>query len=78
MFFYCFSIMPRTYKKRLGCRQYRNYTEDVLNKALTEVVENRLTLRGSAMKYNIPYLFLKLSIESFLFVFTFFVVGMEL
>lgn len=55
MSFYCFSIMPRIYKKRLGSRQYRNYTEERLNQAVTEVVENQLSLRGAAAKYNIPY-----------------------
>lgn len=47
--------MPRNYKKRLGSRDYRNYTEENLNQAVTEVVENRLTLRGASQRYNIPY-----------------------
>lgn len=47
--------MPRTYKRRLGSREYRNYTESVLDEAITEVVEGRLSIRRASEKYDIPY-----------------------
>ncbi|KAJ2945180.1 hypothetical protein O0L34_g9250 [Tuta absoluta] len=47
--------MPRTYKRRLGSREYRNYTERNLNSAVTDVAEGRLSIRGASVKYDIPY-----------------------
>lgn len=48
--FFTFSAMPRTYTKRLGARAYRNYNEDVLERAVVAVVEGRMTLRGASFK----------------------------
>ncbi|KAI8432605.1 hypothetical protein MSG28_013591, partial [Choristoneura fumiferana] len=47
--------MPRTYKKRLGSRAYRSYNEKMLNRAVTEVVEGRLSIRQASEHYGIPY-----------------------
>ncbi|XP_060810031.1 uncharacterized protein LOC132904125 [Amyelois transitella] len=48
-------MMPRTYQKRLGARGYKNYTEELLDRAITAVTEGRMTLRAASEKFNIPY-----------------------
>lgn len=45
--------MPRTYKKAAGCRPYANYTEDMLENALKEIRDKRISIRAAANKYGI-------------------------
>ncbi|KAJ8712264.1 hypothetical protein PYW07_005106 [Mythimna separata] len=47
--------MPRIYKKKLGTREYRNYSEATVNEALSQVVDGKLSIRGASEQYNIPY-----------------------
>ncbi|XP_026326216.1 uncharacterized protein LOC113234910 [Hyposmocoma kahamanoa] len=47
--------MPRIYKRKLGSREYRNYTEARLEEALTQIVDGKLTIRGASQLYNISY-----------------------
>ncbi|KAJ8736797.1 hypothetical protein PYW07_000068 [Mythimna separata] len=55
-FIFLFSrTMPRIYKKKLGTREYRNYSEATVNEALSQVVDGKLSIRGASEQYNIPY-----------------------
>lgn len=47
--------MPRDYKKKLGSRAYKSYNEEMLNKALEDVVEGRRTIRAASEAHKIPY-----------------------
>lgn len=47
--------MPRNYKKPLGSRNYKNYEESKVEKAIQAVLDGRCTLRGAAEEFNIPY-----------------------
>lgn len=43
-------IMPREYFTKLGCRSYRNYTEESLEKAVESVINHSLSIRKAAEK----------------------------
>lgn len=45
--------MVRTYKKKLGARAYKNYSEEDLKKAVCEVKSGRLSQKAAAEKYKI-------------------------
>lgn len=45
--------MPRIYKKAVGARSYRNYTDETLEKALIEVVEGRMSQAEAARHFKI-------------------------
>lgn len=47
--------MARQYKRQLGSRNYRNYTEESLQKAVEEVRNKTLSLRKAQKKYGIHY-----------------------
>ena len=46
--------MGRVYKSPLGSRNYKNYTEEQLNEALTKVLDGHLSLKKASKEYNIP------------------------
>ena len=46
--------MPRTYKRKLGSREYQNYTSETMEKAVEDILQDRLTLRKASKKYGIP------------------------
>lgn len=46
--------MPRTYKGKLGHRQYVSYTNAVLDNAICDIVDRGLSIRQAAEKYGIP------------------------
>jgi hypothetical protein len=45
----------RTYKSKLGKRNYRNYCNEVLDEALLKVVSGQLSIRKASVQYNVPY-----------------------
>ncbi|XP_044750640.1 uncharacterized protein LOC123310976 [Coccinella septempunctata] len=47
--------MGRTYKRKLGSRTYGNFSEEQVNNALHDVLENGLSLRKAAKKYRLAY-----------------------
>ncbi|KAL6961676.1 hypothetical protein U1Q18_050289 [Sarracenia purpurea var. burkii] len=47
--------MVRNYKRKVGARSYRNYTDDDVNKALLEIVEGRLSILAASNQFDIPY-----------------------
>jgi len=42
--------MPRTQRKRLGSRQYANYSPETLNECLQNVISRKMTQREAAEK----------------------------
>lgn len=46
--------MPRVYKRKLGARQYANYSSETLEKCLNDVRNKVLTQRAAAAVYKIP------------------------
>jgi len=46
--------MPRSHKRKLGSRNYKNYTAQTLQNALEEVNNETLSLAKASEKYNIP------------------------
>lgn len=46
--------MPNKYKRREGCRNYHNYTNETLQNALCDVTEGKLSYRKASAKYKIP------------------------
>nr|CAI5817139.1 unnamed protein product [Callosobruchus analis] len=47
--------MVRTYKKKLGALTYKDYTNEVLNQALSKGTEKGWSLQGASREYKIPY-----------------------
>lgn len=45
--------MPRNYIRKVGSRQYRNFTDDQMEKALKGVQEEGLAIRKAAEKYGV-------------------------
>lgn len=45
--------MPRKYKRSLGARAYRNYTDEALQNALTDIRLKKLSYRQASEKYGI-------------------------
>lgn len=46
--------MPSKYKRRLGSRKYRDFSEETLQSAIEDIETNNLTYRAAADKYGIP------------------------
>lgn len=46
--------MVRNYKRTSGSRDYKNYSERTLQKALRDITNDRLSIGKAALKYNIP------------------------
>lgn len=46
--------MPRTQRKRLGSRQYANYSAETLNECLQNVISRKMTQREAAAHFGIP------------------------
>lgn len=46
--------MPNEYKRLLGSRKYHDFTSETLEKALSDIRNNKLTYRAASDKYNIP------------------------
>lgn len=47
--------MARNPKKKLGARQYGNYTVASLNEAILQIAEGEMTILKASKKFNIPY-----------------------
>lgn len=47
--------MPRKYKRKIGARKYRDYSTDLLEEALTRVVDDGWAIYRAAEHYTIPY-----------------------
>ena len=47
--------MVRNYKKKLGTRNYKNYTDAQLNEALQKIADAQLSMRAAALEYKIPF-----------------------
>lgn len=47
--------MVRNYKKPLGTRPYSNFSPESLEKALTKIAENQLSIREASRQYNISF-----------------------
>lgn len=47
--------MPRSYKRKLGSRRYRDYTDQQLESALQKVTDEGWSLRKASKIYKIPY-----------------------
>lgn len=45
--------MPCNYQRKTGARSYKNYTEEIMMKALEDVP--KLGLKGSSRLHKIPY-----------------------
>lgn len=46
--------MPNVYKRIEGSRNYRNYTDETLNKCLNDIVNKIITQREAEKMYKIP------------------------
>lgn len=54
-FFVCrFQIMGRVYKKKVGARQYKNYTQATVEEAVRRIRLNQLSLQEASDAYKIP------------------------
>ncbi|PZC74318.1 hypothetical protein B5X24_HaOG208010 [Helicoverpa armigera] len=52
----CFrNIMSRDHKKKPGSRRYINYSDELLNEALSKVVTGAMSLRAASREYNNPF-----------------------
>ncbi|XP_022191349.2 uncharacterized protein LOC111049560 isoform X1 [Nilaparvata lugens] len=51
--------MPRLYRRFLGRRNYRNYSEETLEMCMDDIRTGELSLRKASDKYNIPITTLK-------------------
>nr|CAI5830701.1 unnamed protein product [Callosobruchus analis] len=47
--------MVRTYNSRLGSRNYNNYMEEAINRALRAVADDGLSLRRASEEHGIPF-----------------------
>ena len=47
--------MGRTYKRRPGSRNYKNYSDVNLEEALTKIATGALTIRAASKQYKISY-----------------------
>lgn len=45
--------MPRTYKRRIGARHYRNYTNERLEEALDKIKSKSISIREASKQYGI-------------------------
>ncbi len=46
--------MPRKYVRKVASRQYKAYSDETLQKALTEIVEGRLSQTEASKRFKIP------------------------
>lgn len=46
--------MPKVHKRAVGSRHYHDYTEETLNKCLSDIKNKVMTQRDAAKAYNIP------------------------
>lgn len=47
--------MGRTYKRKPGSRNYKNYSDVNLEEALTKVATGKLSIRAASNQYNISF-----------------------
>ncbi|KAB0804586.1 hypothetical protein PPYR_01556 [Photinus pyralis] len=47
--------MPRSYKRKLGARRYRDYDDQSVEGALQRVIDDGWSLRKAAKEFKIPY-----------------------
>lgn len=47
--------MVRVYKRKIGTRSYKNYTEEQLNEAIQKVADGELSMKAAAARYKIPF-----------------------
>jgi len=55
--------MPRTYKRKVGCRPYVAYSEENLENAMRDICTGNLTQRQASVKYGIPRSTLKYKLK---------------
>lgn len=46
--------MPRGYTRKLGSREYKNYTEETLSRCLAAIQNKELSHRKASLEYGIP------------------------
>jgi len=46
--------MPKVHKRAVGSRHYHDYTEETLNKCLSDIKNKVMIQRNAAKAYNIP------------------------
>lgn len=46
--------MPNKYKRAVGSRTYRNYTDEILKTCLNDIINKKITQREAEKLYNIP------------------------
>lgn len=54
MKFYYFRVMPRNYKRKLGSRTYRDYSQTLLDEVIQKVADGTLTLRQASEDIKFP------------------------
>lgn len=47
--------MPRVYKRKIGSRQYKNFTDETLENALQAIADGNMTIRRASREFKIPY-----------------------
>lgn len=47
--------MPRTYKRKIGCRKYADYTSEQVEKALKKIIDYEWPINKAAKEYKIPF-----------------------
>lgn len=47
--------MVRTYKKTPGTRNYKHYTEEMLEEAIEKITNDELSINAASLQYHIPY-----------------------
>ena len=47
--------MPRNYKRTPGFRTYHDYTDERLQKCLSLVKANKISMKAASRKHSIPY-----------------------
>ena len=53
--FYKLLKMPCNYKRIPGSRTYHDYTDETLQKCLSLVKANKISMKAASRKYSIPY-----------------------
>jgi len=46
--------MPNKYKRAVGSRTYRNYTDEILKTCLNNIINKKITQREAGKLFNIP------------------------
>ena len=55
--------MPRNYKRTPGSHTYHNYTDETLQKCLSQTKANKISMKAVSRKYSIPYRTIRIKIN---------------